>query len=553
MRMVSTAAGIAGVIPLGRARLAGAVAYVIAFSIPGLLSWWWFEAPVSFAVTSVLVAAGLLGGGLSARGGVLARLAWSFVSFLGFALNVALAVSYYTIGRTYTDSFFHHIRPDFFLAGFGEHAGVLAIAAAALVVSVTSYLWLTRRRAPVPRGIAALIAVVLAWPPLTDLADYAATAYADSHPESLLARFKLGGSYKSWPLPPSVTDATAVSLAARKNLVVIYTESVEKAFYDLPTFAPLTAKLRALREGAVDFTHVRQATGVGWTIAGIVSSQCGVPLLDNLVLNPITGLSSVSYRREATLARAVCLGDILKANGYSNLWLSGTDLWFGGKREFLSHHGLERQIGAEEIAAEFAARGKSVPRSSWGYFDSTLFALANEKIHAMAAAPEPFAMFILTMDTHHPKPLPSPDCPDFDADTMRQAIGCTDHNVAEFVAAIESSPEGADTLIVIASDHVAHRTSQSEEMPPLTQRFNTFYVRGRGLAPQRIGQDGTNLDIAATIVDFLGGGPQVIGAGQSLLRGPGYIAAHGITDERGYFLSPEWCKRFIDLWSPRAE
>jgi phosphoglycerol transferase len=537
---------------LGTPRAAGSMLYVLAFSLPGLLSWLWFMGPVLFPVTSALVAVGLLGGGLSGRGGLLRRLFWSVVSFACFGLNVALAVSYYTIGRSYTDSFFHHIRPDFFLAGFQEHARMLVIGAAALVTSVLSYLWLTRRAAAVPRGLPALLAVALIWPPLADLADYALTAYGYGHPGSWMVSLGHASPHRDWPMPPSVAKAGDVKLSPPKNLVVIYTESVEKAFYDLPTFAPLTPNLRRLRDGAVDFTHIRQATGVGWTIAGIVSSQCGVPLLDNLVLNPITGLSEVPFRRQATLASAVCLGDVLKANGYRTLWIAGTDLWFGGKREFLSYHGLENQIGAEEIAADFAARGKTAPRSSWGYFDSTIFGLAHEKFDEMAKGDGPFAVFMLTMDTHHPKPLPSPDCPAFDDDPLRQALGCTDRNVAAFIDAIENSPEGANTLIVVASDHVAHRTSQSEEMPPLEQRFNTFYVRGTGLPPQKMGSDGTNLDIAATILDLLGGGAQVIGAGQSLMRGPGFLAANGIIDDRGYFLSPAWCKRFIELWSPRS-
>ncbi len=538
---------------IGTLRLLGVLLYVLAFSLPGLLSWRWFQATADFPVTSALFAIGLVGGGLAGSGGLLRRVVWGILSFLAFGLNVALAVSYYTIGRTYTDSFFHHIRPDFFLAGFTEHAGMLAIGAAALVTSVVSYLWLTRRSRAVPRGWPAFLLVALAWPPLTDLTTYAATAYGYGHPGGLVARLAGTGPFKDWPLPASVENPANVKLAAHKNLVVIYTESVEKSFYDLPNFADLTPNLRRLREGSLDFTHIRQATGVGWTIAGIVTSQCGIPLLDNLVLNPITGLSQVAFRYQATMARATCLGDILKANGYRSLWIAGTDLWFGGKREFLNYHGLEQQIGAEEITTAFAAEGKTAPRSSWGYYDSTIFPLAQQRFEEMSKQTTPFAIFILTMDTHHPKPLPSPDCPAFDADLMRQAIACTDRNVSQFVSAIENSPAGANTLIVVASDHVAHRTSQSEGLPPLDQRFNTFYVRGTGLPPRAIGEDGTNLDIAATLVDLLGGGPQIIGAGQSLMRGPGFLAATGVTNDRAYFLSPAWCKRLIELWSARPE
>jgi phosphoglycerol transferase len=540
-----------------RALAFGSLVYIVAFCVPGGLCWWSYFAPLSFPLASAALGAGLIGAGRRFATGRLARFAWSLLSIAAFSANFALAVTYYTQGQGYTDSYFHHLRPDIYLAGFSEHFAVLGVAAAALVVAAISYALLINTAGGRARGrhpSAWFLAALLVWPPLTGLLAYVLDGYELTHPGSWLvtmSQARDGGEDTRWPMPPSVDRAAAVHLPGNRNLVMIYTESIERAHYDEAAFAALTPGLRQLRSQAVDFSDVRPGTATGWTIAGIVASQCGLPLIDNPILNAMTGLSAIPHR-DATLRNAVCLGDILKANGYATLWVSGTDLRFGGKTEFLKVHGFDNQYGAEEIAARLAEQNLEAARSSWGYYDDTVFALALEQLKLLEAGGRPFALFVLTMDTHHPKPLPSPSCPKVDADPMRQAIACTDRNVSNFIAAVERSVASSRTIVSVASDHLAHRTSQHEFLPPLDQRRYAFFVRGTDLPPQRISAAGRVFDIGATLVEFLGGGRVVIGAGQSLLEGSGFLAAHAIGNDRPYFLSPAWSARFRSLWAAAA-
>ena len=69
-----------------------------------------------------------------------------------------------------------------------------------------------------------------------------------------------------------------------------------------------------------------------WTIAGIVSSQCGLPLKPISILNTqkkgkhqkhIFGL-------KAFLPNAKCLGDILKENDYKSIFINAVSLDFVG-------------------------------------------------------------------------------------------------------------------------------------------------------------------------------------------------------------------------------
>lgn len=535
----------------------GAAAYLAAFSLPGAVSWWSYGAPLSFPLASVLLGAGLIAAGCRFAQTPSLQFLWSVLSIAAFAGNFALAVSYYAVGQSYTDSYFHHIRPDFFLAGFREHFGVLGLAAGALAVAAVCYGLLIRNGAGADRrwhSAVLLPAAILVWPPLTGLAAYVGNGYELTHPGSWLVAMSRAHDVDNahWPMPASVASAAAVSLPRDRNLVMVYTESLERAYYDAAAFAALTPGLRRLRTNAVDFASVRQGTATGWTIAGIVASQCGLPLIDNFILNPMTGLSEIPHD-DATLRHAVCIGDVLKANGYATLWVSGTNLRFGGKTEFLKVHGFDDQFGAEEISARLAQQGRSVTRSSWGYYDDTVFALALEQFRRLADGGRPFALFVLSMDTHHPRALPSPSCPHLDDDVMRQAIACTDRNVSAFIDAVEASPAGNRTIVAVASDHLAHRNSQHEFLPPMEKRTNAFFARGTGLAPQAITVDGTVFDIGATLIDLMGGGRVTLGAGQSLLAGLGFVPANGIADDRAYFLSPAWSARFRTLWAAATD
>lgn len=72
-----------------------------------------------------------------------------------------------------------------------------------------------------------------------------------------------------------------------RNLLVIYMESMEATFgskdardfavkISLP-FAELTQNLNSLASSGISFSHIRQTTGTGWTIAGLISYNCAFP------------------------------------------------------------------------------------------------------------------------------------------------------------------------------------------------------------------------------------------------------------------------------------
>ncbi len=89
------------------------------------------------------------------------------------------------------------------------------------------------------------------------------------------------------------------------NLVYIYGESLERTYFDNEAFPDLTPELGALKNEGLDFSHTQQLPGTDYTIAGMVASQCGIPLFA-----PFEGNASASV--SSFFPQNICLGDILK-------------------------------------------------------------------------------------------------------------------------------------------------------------------------------------------------------------------------------------------------
>ncbi|MDO2316549.1 phosphoglycerol transferase I, partial [Escherichia coli] len=84
-----------------------------------------------------------------------------------------------------------------------------------------------------------------------------------------------------------------------------------------------------------------------YTIAGMVASQCGIPLFA-----PFEGNASASV--SSFFPQNICLGDILKNSGYENYFVQGANLRFAGKDVFLKPHGFDHLYGAEELKTTVA-------------------------------------------------------------------------------------------------------------------------------------------------------------------------------------------------------
>lgn len=299
----------------------------------------------------------------------------------------------------------------------------------------------------------------------------------------------------------------------KKNLVYIYLESLERTYLDESLFPNLTPNLNELEKNSLAFTDIKQVYGSNWTIAGMVSSQCGVPLVNpgNAGSNDMSGVLSF-------LPRAVCVGDILKSYDYNLNYLGGSSLDFAGKGRFYETHGFTHVKGLNELKD-----GLENPEyiNPWGLYDDSLFEIVKTRYDELSNNPEPFGLFTLTVDTHHPKGHTSEYCSKFKyadgSNPILNSVHCADHMTAELINHIRSSDSYKDTLVIIASDHLAMKNTAYKTLEQ-GKRRNLLMFLGQDIEPQLIHTTGSTIDIAPMLLSLLGADIDEFGFGRNLLK-----------------------------------
>lgn len=304
----------------------------------------------------------------------------------------------------------------------------------------------------------------------------------------------------------SIADYYARPVAASapqqpRNLITIYLESVENTFADEAVFGEnLLAELDAATSGWADYPLQQYPTG-GWTMAGIVGTQCGIPLKSKLLV-PGTNSNTLGEQVESYLPGATCLGDLLAARGYTNAWVGGAHPRFGGKDTFLADHGYTsiQGLGDWEAAGEDRAN-----ISVWGLSDGRLMTHARDTLAVLRASGQPFNLTILTLDTHEPAGR-FDSCTTAHQVAMATALKCSTTAVAGFLAHLEQQGVLDDTVVVVMGDHLkatAEGGDFSAELDAAAGRTILFRV----WSPDRVRfsrQGADQLSVLPTTLELLG-------------------------------------------------
>ncbi len=428
----------------------------------------------------------------------------------GFCLILATGVfliadSFTTVGID--ESVTYHLRYGLSGAGFAEYSGSVYVGIAMLSLAAAVGFFSAWRLRPIPGRTAhskswtaplVLGAAFLVNPGIQDISRLATQPMKQaSDKDRFTALYHV----------PHIAPATRQP----KNLVYIYAESLERTYFDESLFPGLIQGLRELEQEALTFTGVNQVSGTHWTIAGMVASQCGIPLVTASSGNSMSGIDHF-------LPGATCLGDVLQAQGYALTFLGGADLEFAGKGKFYASHGFSEILGKSELQSML---NDPDYLNEWGLYDDVLLEYANKRFEQLSQASNPFAMVLLTLDTHHPRGHLSREC-----DGMRyqagenpvlNAVKCSDYLISKFARDVMRSPHWENTLIVIASDHLAMGNTATHLLNQ-GNRKNMFMVidadHGNGTT---IDKPGTTLDIAPTVLSLLGFDVPLFGLGRGLL------------------------------------
>jgi phosphoglycerol transferase len=431
----------------------------------------------------------------------------------------------------------YHLRAGMEGAGVSDFSKDIALCVLLLVASLSPFALLRVRRFNKQsrrRGMGVFIASLLVAVAASPLIRDGKRLYRQMKPADAMA---VTGEYR---VPES-------ALTRKPNIVWIYGESLERTYMDEEAFPGLMPNMHRLAAEGLDFRDVMSTDGTGWTIAGMVASQCGVPL------TAAQGDENSFGRMGSFMPQAQCLGDYLHKQGYRNAYLGGADGAFAGKGDFLRSHGYD---DIRDLAAFRKDRTiRSSHFSAWGVHDDVLLEQAWTQFQQLSQADQPFMLTALTMDTHHPAGhLPLACKGQHYAGTggrvgMLDAIACSDRLISRFVDRIRESTWADNTIVVIASDHLAMPNDLSETLAGM-QRENLLLVLGKDVAPRQLHvAAGSTLDSGATLLHVMDPSLQTLGFGRSLLSpraAPSASAAARKDDGATY---PRYLAYARNLWT----
>lgn len=384
--------------------------------------------------------------------------------------------------------------PEILSVGLGSFAGRLAEHALALVAAILAAVALSRQvRWAVP--VLAVAAVVM-------LAINPVTAYL----------FRLVVPNPAFALIEPTRDVLAPSIIARpsvqKNLIVIYLESIERTYRDIPATADAFAPLARLEDAGFSARNIQQLAETGFAAGGMTATQCGVPLYPRGVFH-VAVKNRHATGKEADfsdfLTGVQCLGDVLTGDGYVGSYMNGSALDVFSKGELFRAHGYTRLFGDEEAGA----LAHEVRRNIWGLNDEVLFEQAGDEVARLAAGGKPFVLSLLTISTHGPDALLDEGCayPVTDDSGMPAAINCTGRLVAGLVDRVRALGLADKTVIAVMSDHLAMKNTLAPQIEAFEAaggaRRNLFVLIGAGQAGVST-RAATMIDIYPTLLEALG-------------------------------------------------
>lgn len=262
--------------------------------------------------------------------------------------------------------------------------------------------------------------------------------------------------YEEYYCPP---ESVEIRFPERKrNLVYIYLESMETSFFSKEEGGALEQdvipELSRLAKENISFSNTELLggaycpSGTVWTAGSLVGQTSGLPL------KIATGGSFNSYGQnpeERFLPNAVTLFDILEDNGYTQSFMLGSDINFGGCYQYIAGHGVDRYYDhATAMEDGIIPQGYRV---WWGFEDRYLFEYARQELTKLAAEGEPFAFTMMTIDTHPVGGYVCDLCREEFPERYENVFRCSSAQVYDFVQWLQEQPFYENTTVILMGDH----------------------------------------------------------------------------------------------------
>ncbi len=350
----------------------------------------------------------------------------------------------------------------------------------------------------------------------------------------------------------------------KKNLVIIYLESMDDAFGQEEIMGEdLLRSLDESTQGWASIDLLQNNPYYGYTMGGVVDSMCGTPPkpADGMVITeaPDGANNQIGDGEQSFMPSAVCLGDILRGSGYSNVYMGGAPSSFANKGMFLRTHGYDTVIGRDE----WVAAGET-ELSGWGLSDRRLFEEAKLTVKELHDAEQPFTFTTITLDNHSPV-HDFGHCPDISGGLERSTLRCQSEIVADFIDYMKGEGILEDTVVVVMADHLAFTSASVAEykMDMRSEEQEQLPLYNRIWSPDGVEfarTEGINANMYPTMLELLGYELQDGRAGVGVaFQVPATTVAGQRTildlnfDDLANLFNSSSSDLYRELWKPREE
>jgi phosphoglycerol transferase len=294
----------------------------------------------------------------------------------------------------------------------------------------------------------------------------------------------------------------------QKNILYVYLESLERTYRDIPETADAFKQFAIYEDQALSFNELHQSYGLNYTAAGMVGTQCGVPLVPNGIRNIRKQVRNVSENQvlkfKGFMSNMYCLGDILSEDGYIGSYVNGSDTAVFSKGLLFNSHGWERTFGINNLPGTREERYQN----PWGLNDDFVFEYAEKELEYLASTNRPFMMSMLTISTHGPNAFLDESCnyPKIAKSDIPAAIYCTGQHVKKLLEKLDELNIRDDTIVVLLSDHLAMKNTMNRQLKSaksndLRRQYAAILGAESNIV---ISKTGTTLDLYPTILEVLG-------------------------------------------------
>lgn len=300
-------------------------------------------------------------------------------------------------------------------------------------------------------------------------------------------------------------------VSKKYNYIFIYAESLERTFRNLDgiNYLPGISKIAS---NYFEFSNIKQIPGSGWTMAGIVNTQCAIPF----VLSQGNGGANF----DKFLPNAKCIGEWFQLQGYSTTFIRGSAKEFAGGDRFLEQHGWQNQHDKQYFIEHGLVSENQI--SGWGVHDDAMLNHAWSEFVDLSQKEKPFLLSLLTVNTHPPAGTVIDECkgiiPAEITNEMLRSVVCSDYLLSAFINKVTNTKYFDNTIIILISDHLMMNNEASSELNKKEdERRNSFIVIKKDLHPKIINTEGSLIDVWPTVLHVAGAKSEKFGFGRDLL------------------------------------